>query len=81
MAVTDLLARPSSPAAQWLATVGCHWALSETARIEIEHRPSYVGNDPTVQKPSYTHRREEDGIVNDGRGRGVWSRRGSLMAD
>ena len=40
---------------------GCHdhWALSKTARIEIEHRPGHVGNDPTLQKPPHIHRHEE----------------------
>ena len=37
---------------------GSHRALSETARIEIEHRPGHVGNDPTLQKPQHIHRRE-----------------------
>ena len=37
---------------------GSHRALSETAHIEIEHRPGHVGNDPTLQKPPHIHRRE-----------------------
>ena len=56
MAVTDLLASPGLPALQH---GGSHRALSETARIEIEHRPGHVGNDPTLQKPPHIHRRKE----------------------
>ena len=70
--------RPSGLVLPALQHSGCHWALSATAHIEIEHRRGHVRNDSTLQKPPHIHRRKEGDKVIDGRGTCVFSRRGSL---